>query len=188
MNQEQSNEITWEELAQDTSDLELISKGVITAKQLVDHQYPQTTWIIKDLIPSVGFTAITGAPYSYKSFITEHLALCVALNLPLFGHFESTQGTVLLIDKENSKVLIKDRLLKLGFKDDPQIYFLNEPEKYDLSNPDTLTWTINFVNDKKISLIILDSFIHIHRGDENDSQTIAKTFELLKQIPCPSPD
>lgn len=182
---ENGEDINWEEIHQDAAELEVRNSQVLTAKELVEQEYPETVWVVKDLIPSVGFTAITGAPYSYKSFITQHLALCVALESPLFGQFEVKQGAVLLIDKENSKVLIKDRLLKLGFKDDPPVFFLNEPDKYDLSKPETLVWTLSFIKEKNIKLIILDSFVHIHRGDENDSQTIAKTFEMLKQIPVP---
>lgn len=178
-------EIKITDLAADAQDMEARTAPIITARQLVDFEYPQTKWLVKDLIPATGFTAITGAPYSYKSFITQHLALCIALNKPLFNHFEVAEGTVLIVDKENAKSLIKDRLLKLGFEGNPPIYFLNNPEKYNLSDPATLAWTIEFVKTHLVSLIILDSFVHIHRGDENDSQAIAKTFEALKQIPCP---
>lgn len=157
---------------------------LIRAKELVEFEYPETKWLVQDLIPAVGFTAITGAPYTYKSFITEHLAIAISMNQPLFGHFQVTQGAVLMIDKENSKNLLKERLLKLGFKDDPDIYFVDEPDKFQLSDKVVFEWTREFVAEKEIKLIVLDSFIHIHKGEENDSGAIAKTFEMLKGLGC----
>jgi hypothetical protein len=180
-----TQKITISELQEEVKDMKSATTPkvpIITAKQLVDTDYPETTWLVKDLIPSIGFTALTGAPASYKSWITEHLAICVATGTPLFNHFEVTQGAVLMIDKENSPNLLKDRLLKLGIKEDPEIYFLEDPDHYSLQDPDTLAETVEIVKKLKIKLLVLDSFAHIHKGDENDSMAIVATFEKLKQI------
>lgn len=158
--------------------------NLITAKQIIEKEFPATRWLVKDLVPAVGFTAITGAPATYKSFITEHIAICLALGTPAFGEFEVSQCPVLIIDKENHLSLIKDRLVKLGVKDDPPIYFLETPDDFEINDEAQFNWLNQIVKEKNIQLVIIDSFIHFHRGDEQGSTDTAKTFETLKQINC----
>ena len=156
----------------------------LTAKQLLELKLPQIIWLIKDLLPAEGFTALTAPPYSYKSYLTEYFALCLATQTKVFNQFETTKSSILIIDKENSKLLIQDRFKKLGLEGDPQIYLLDDPDSFSLANDESLSWLIQFVLEKNIKLLILDSFVHIHKGDENDSIAIASTFEQLKKIPC----
>jgi hypothetical protein len=110
------------------------------------------------------------------------MAICISTGQELFSHFPVTQGAVLMIDKENSKNLIKDRLTKLGVPGDPPIYFLDEPESFHLSDKETLEWTKKLVKNLSIKVIIIDSFVHIHKGDENDSSAISETFEKLRSL------
>lgn len=183
----------WHDLAKDyqeNSQEELEEAGVevvkaYSTKELFEKEFPPTTWLVEGLIPSEGFTALTGTPASYKSFLTEHLAICLTQeDTPFLGHFPVTPGAVLFIDKENPLSLLKDRLLKLGATPDSKMYFLQEPDQYNIHNPEDITWTSNFIRENDIKLVIIDSFVHVHRGDENDSQAIAATFEILKQLPC----
>ena len=157
---------------------------ILTIKELFKHQFPPIIWLVKDLIPATGFTAITGPPYAYKSFLSEYLAICVAAKQPFLNQFEVTQGNVLIIDKENAKVLIKTRMQKLNCPDNANIYLLENPDSFNLLDDDTLNWTTQFCLENNIKLVIIDSFVHIHKGDENDSIAIAKTFDALRQIPA----
>ena len=108
----------------------------------------------------------------------------MATQTKVFDQFEVTKSSVLIIDKENSKLLIQDRFKKLGLTGDPEIYLLDDPDSFNLTNDESLSWLIQFVLEKNIKLVIIDSFVHIHKGDENDSIAIASTFEELKKIPC----
>ena len=182
----------WDQLAKETNnttktqieEAELVISETLTAGELLKKEFPKTVWLVEGLIPSEGFTAITGTPASYKSFLTEHLAICVSMNLPFLNHFIVTQGSVLIIDKENPLSLLQERFRKLGTPEDAPIYFLQNPDYYKLQDEKHLKWTINFIKENDIKLVILDSFVHIHKGDENDSQAIAATFEKLKLFPC----
>src|SRR3990167_6971859 len=99
------------------------------------------------------------------------------MNLPFLNHFIVTQGSVLIIDKENPLSLLQERFRKLGTPEDAPIYFLQNPDYYKLQDEKHLKWTINFIKENDIKLVILDSFVHIHKGDENDSQAIAAEVE-----------
>lgn len=182
----------WDSLAKETheytkgqlEEIDIEISKTLTTKELLEKTFPPTIWLVENLIPSEGFTAMTGTPSSYKSFLTEHLAICLASNQPFLNHFPVTKGAVLIIDKENPLSLLQERFKKLGAKEDLEIYFLQEPDYYKLQDESHLNWTINFIKEFKIKLVIIDSFVHIHKGDENDSQAIAATFERLKLLPC----
>lgn len=183
----------WDELAKEIEEdtykeaikTEVIKKvETLTIKNLLEKQFPETIWLVENLIPAEGFTAITGTPSSYKSFLTEHLAICLTSNQPFLGHFPVTEGSVLIIDKENPLSLLKERFLKLGAEENAAIYFLQDPDHYRIQDDETLNLTINFIKENNIKLVIIDSFVHIHKGDENDSGAIAATFEKLKLLPC----
>lgn len=157
---------------------------IISAKDLMTIKYPETTWIVEGLIPSEGFTALTGTPASYKSFLTEHLAVCLTSDSLFLNHFKVTPTSVFILDKENSLPLLQTRFTKLGLKEEAELYFLQDPDSFKIQSDEHLNWLISFIKDKQIGLLIIDSFAHVHKGDENDSQAIVATFERLKQIPC----
>ena len=188
------DETWWETLTQQTEketrqlleESELEISKTLSAKDLLGKQFPKTTWLVENLIPSEGFTAITGTPASYKSFLTEHLAVCLSSDKLFLGHFKVTQTPLLIIDKENPLSLLQERFIKLGLTESALVFFLQQPDAFQLKNQADLDWTINFIKENHIGLVILDSFAHIHKGDENDSQEIVKTFELLKKLPCAS--
>ena len=180
----ETEDIDWAEAGQALKEQEIKETTVITTADLLNITFPEINWLVEGLIPSEGFTALTGTPASYKSFLTEHLAICLSMNQPFLGHFPVNQGAVFIIDKENPLSLLQERFQKLGASPDAPIYFLQDPDHYKLQDEEHLKWTIEFIKEKKIKLVILDSFVHIHRGDENDSQAIAETFEKLKLLPC----
>lgn len=180
----EEGDIDWEEAGKALKEKEARDAVILMAKDLVNIQFPPVTWLVDGLIPSEGFTALTGTPASYKSFLTEHLAVCLTSNLPFLGQFAVTPINVMILDKENSLPLLQERFRKLGLKEEAELYLLQDPDSFKLREDDHLNWLVQFVKEKKIGLLIIDSFAHIHKGDENDSQAVVETFERLKKIPC----
>lgn len=180
----EDGDIDWPEAQTALKDKEAKESDTFTIRDLLNINFPPTVWLVDKLIPAEGFTAITGAPASYKSFITEHLALCIASGQPFLDTIPTNQGAVLIIDKENPLSLLQERFKKMGLEGDPPVYFLQQPDQFEIMKDDHLAWIINFIKEKNIKLVILDSFSHIHRGDENDSMAVVKTFERLKQFKC----
>ena len=137
-------------------------------------------WIVENLIPEEGIVALSGVPGSYKSWISYHLAVCVAKGVPLFGQFQTKQNRVLIIDEENSPRLAHQRLLKLEVGETPIYFLFMKGIKIDTRND--LEGLINLSNNLEIGLIIFDSLIRMHTKDENDAVAMARIAEALKEF------
>ena len=156
------------------------AKGSEEIKHLPDKE---TEWIVKDLIPT-GCTFISAIPASYKSFISQHLAIKLALKQPIFGQFEGNKKIkTLIIDRENPIQVVKKRVFKQLYPDAEEML----PIWWSFTPTPIITeeWKeqlFEFLNTLKINFLIIDSFRRFHMGDENDSEAIAKTFQFMDEI------
>jgi len=149
--------------------------------KLLAQDFPKYEWIVDHLIPVQGLVALSGMPGSYKSFITQHLALCTAIGSPLFGKFPTKQGKVLIIDKENQPRIIQQRFRLLGAKSFLDIFFLNSD--FFIEDKQLVNNVCDVIKTRSISLVIIDSLIRIYRGkNENASNDMAVVFRELKSI------
>lgn len=165
------------------SDQESTNSPIFSLDKLFNRQFPDIGWIVDQLIPSQGLVALSGTPGSYKSWITEHLAICVARGTSLFGQFQVIQGPVLIIDKENNLRLIKERFKALGAIDGLKIHFFNL-ESFDFLTEDkeTIDLVTSIIRDNNIKLVIIDSLIRAHKQDENSASGMSLVFEALRKI------
>lgn len=147
---------------------------------LMSRQFPPNSWVIDKLVPSEGITAISGAPASYKTWLILMLAIEVARGGSLFGQFQAKQCGVLIIDEENGERLLQQRLKELELIEGLPIYFLSY-NGFKL-NDSSVENIIELIGEKQIGLVIFDSLIRIHSGDENDASQMSKTFLYLKQF------
>ncbi len=154
---------------------------IYTLDFLLTQNFPPMEWVVDHLIPAQGLVALSGMPGSYKSFITEYLALCTATGTPLFGKFETRQGKVLIIDKEDQPRMIKQRFKLLGATNRLDISFLS----YDffIEDENLVINVCNEIETQSISLVIIDSLIRIYKGkNENASNDMAVVFRVLKSF------
>ena len=158
-------------------------RPLFSLSDLYSRQFPDTEWIVESLIPAQGLIALSGAPGNFKSWITQSLAISVSSGAPLFDHFDTSKGSVLIIDKENNLRLIKERFTALGATDNLDIHFFNL-ESFDFltENLETVELIIGVIRDLQIKLVIIDSLIRAHKQDENSASGMAQVFEALKKI------
>src|ERR1019366_9098015 len=71
-------------------------------------------WLIEGILEPTGRLILSGAPGSGKTWLLESLAIAVASGSPWLGHFAVKQGTVLLVDQENSLAVVRRRLRSLS--------------------------------------------------------------------------
>ncbi len=137
-------------------------------------------WLVKGLIPKAGSTVISGDPGSNKTWIDMATAIAVASGSRLFNFFDTEQCPVWIIDKENNKQAIKNRLKLLGLEAGLPIYISSTKDfVFDLKNRNKI---LDFACEKEIKLVIYDSLRRIHSGDENSSTDISGLFELLTSL------
>lgn len=149
--------------------------------EILTHDFGPEEWTVKSLITKQGITAFSGNPGDYKTWVTIHIALCVSRNSPVFGKFPTTQGGVLIIDEEDHIRVVKGRLELLGAKDSDAIHYLSQ-SGFKADNDKALQAVVDFVKEKNIKLVILDSLVRIHQQEENDATGMAKVFSSIQKI------
>jgi hypothetical protein len=154
---------------------------IITAQQIVNKDYGPETWTVDRLIPELSITAITGIQGSYKTWITLEIARCVGSGTDFLGKFKVTNGNVLIIDKENQLRHIKKRLKMLAIEKEPIFYF-ERAEDFLIDNDKDYKILLDIIEKLKIKLVIFDSLVRIHNGEENVSRDIAKVINAFRKI------
>ncbi len=151
--------------------------------EIMERDFGPIAWIVEGLFPMESISILSGDPGNFKTWITMDLARSIAQGVSFLGKFETIQGAVLFIDEENSERVVQARYKKMDIIQDEElpIYYLNRigfkiDDKEDLNN------VIDFVKEKDIKLVIIDSLVRIHSGDENTSQTMSKVMRCFQEI------
>lgn len=152
----------------------------ISLSELIATEFPAPLWLVDKLIPNEALTIISGAPASYKTFITIEIALKVAGGEKVFGHFPATQCPVLIIDEENNPRILKERTRLLSTNSSLPIYFASKGNF--LLNEESVKNLIEHAKKKEVGLVIIDSLICIHDSDENSASGMRTVMKLLKEI------
>lgn len=151
-----------------------------TLDNLLDHQFPPTRWIVDGLLPREGITIMSATPGSFKTWMLLEIALRVTQQQKLFGQFDTQQGGVLIVDEESGARMLNERFRQLNApRGLPITYFSRAGHKVNQEYIDSL---ISVCLANSISLIIFDSLVRLHQGDENTSKDMAELFSLFKQL------
>ena len=154
---------------------------VMSIKEIFSIDFGEQEWLVKNLIPIESPVLISGHPGNYKSWITQDIARCVALGIDFLGKFEVKQGSVLIVDRENHLRIVKKRLSKLQVPENAPIFYF-QTDTFQIENKKDFDSLLETIKEKNIKLVIFDSLIRIHSGDENDAKQISKVLERLKSI------
>lgn len=164
---------------------ELKEKGYIkfmTIGKILAEDFGKDLWVVKDLIPENSITAIAGSPGSFKTWITLEIARCISQGGKLFGKFDIEKtGPVVFIDKENHLKHIQKRLKQLGFVPEYNTVYVTE-ENFLIDKEDDFKKLKNMISVLKPSLVVFDSLVRIHDGDENVSKDIANVMRKFRII------
>lgn len=152
-----------------------------TLQELMQSPLPRIEWVVDQLIPGGAITCLAGRPKVGKSFIVLELAMSIASGESLFGRFEANQKRVLIISKEDSYVVLKERLGKMGVDTELNISLSTDQEIY-FDNNDLLASIKVLLMRFSANVLIIDSFIRIFRGDENSSRDVTKVHKVFKQL------
>lgn len=128
---------------------------------------------------------LAGPPNLGKTWIALDAALAVASGSDFLGKFPTTPGSVLIIDEEGSvrsaynrmKMLLKGRELSY----DQNIFYVIQRE-IKLDTPTGQLTVQRLVERYRPRLLILDSLVRLHGGDENSARDMARLFETPKRL------
>lgn len=162
------------------TEAEKINLEFKTAREILEFSDNSNIWVVENLIPE-GCTILAGTPKSYKTYLAIHIANCLTNENLVFGKFKVCgKKKILVIDRENSQSLIKRRLEQLKVNKDAAIYWHFDPTP--ISSTSYKKKLLDKIQELAINFLIIDSFRRFHPGDENSSESIAKTFQFISEI------
>ena len=143
-------------------------------------------WAVNGLVPRQGVSLIAGDSGVGKSWITAHLAQCVALGTPFLGQYPVEQCPVLVIDYESGEFLLKRRVRQLyagmppGTSTHAPLWFADVEMR--LTEEAHVTALIALLQERHVGLCVVDPLVHAHNGDENDSREIVRVMEAVRRV------
>jgi len=147
---------------------------------LLTRQFPEYPWLVDKLLPQGGVMGVAGEPGTAKTWLLLELAQSVATGRSFLGRFATQQGAVLLIDEENGEARLQRRLTRLinHTPDDCPVHIASM-SGVNLSEEVWINSLHNTLAEIKPSLVIFDSLVRVHRGEENSAQDISRLFAVL---------
>lgn len=149
---------------------------------LLQQQFPPEVWVVDQLVPDNGVTILSGAPGSFKTWLYMEIAVKVASGRSAFGHFETKQTGVIVVDEESGRRRLQNRFKQMGATEDTPIHILSRTG-YKLKQlyVDAIIEKAHAVD---AGLVIFDSFTRFtgENADENSSGDMAKLTELYRQL------
>lgn len=161
-----------------------------------DREHEAIRWLVADIWGEgeVGF--ISGLPKSYKSWLALDLAVSIATGTRFLGSFQSRRHPVLLIQEEDPRPILQDRLSKVAAAKGLISVSVNRTQQsvdmlYKL--PDNLHIVSNqgftldeewleqleqWIHEKDVKVVILDPLMMIAGGDFDEF----KAFDFMQKV------
>ena len=157
--------------------------NILTAKDVLETEYPEVHWVIDKVLPEEGISLIVGEAGTFKSFFCLYLTRALITKEPFLGHFQVNRTCkILIIDKENKLRRLKKRMVAMNFPKSEDVFFLEYPERFRFENNQFVSFVSEFIKEKNIDLVIFDSFIDMFDGNENSSTDTAKAFDVIRNL------
>lgn len=166
----------WEKAGR-TGELKLFPERL---NKLLAKDFPPQRWVVDDLVPYGGVTVMSGLPGTFKTWLLMEMAHKVAEGQLLFGHFNTSQMGVLIIDEESGERMLNERFKQLKVSGDLPIHYLTRTGyKMKQLYVEAIAKT---ARELKAGFIIFDSLVRFNDGDENTSKDMAELFDCFKQL------
>jgi len=150
----------------------------VDSNELIENDSISFEWYVEDLIPKSALILITAPPGVFKTWLALYIGKCIARGELCLNRY-TKKAVVYYIDKENPKGLIIDRLKKIGT--DENLKFCGTCSETDAPN---LDGDISAYKElaKSDTVLIFDSLIRFHSGEENSSSDMSKVISSLRSL------
>ncbi len=148
----------------------------------------QRPWLIEQVWGEAGVGVIGGEPKSFKTFLALDMAVAVASGRPCLRTYAVPRpGPVLLFAAEDAAPQIRGRLEGIcraaGTELAPLPIHLIVEDQVLLDEEEDRAALVEAVQDVQPRLLILDPFVRLHRGaDENSAGTVAPLLGFLRSV------
>jgi len=153
--------------------------NLLTIKDIYAFEPPAP--LIEGFLYKQTLNLLTGYAGVGKSIFTLALAKSLTTGEPFLGHRVIEKGSVLIIDEENPKPFIRDRIAKFKLLPTSPLYYLHY-QSIRVDAPDTINKLLVIVNKIKPILIVFDSLIRLHSASENDNSAMAQVMDKFREI------
>jgi len=152
----------------------------VGSNELIEDDSVSLEWYIEELIPKSALILITAPPGDFKTWLALYIGKCIAKGELCLGKV-SQKANVYFIDKENPKGLVISRLKKIGT--DENFQFCGTWSEKEAPNLDK---DISAYKElvKEDTVLIFDSLIRFHTGEENSSSDMSKVISSLRSLTC----
>lgn len=158
----------------------------VSPADLLSRTPDSITWRVGGVIPAQGVGILAGPAGYGKSWALLDLAIATALGEKWLDHFPTKAGRVLYIDEESSEELLGIRIRKLlafrGSRPESLDLYLCVGQSVSLSDPAGVARLRTLLAELKPQLIIIDSFIRIHRAEENSASDMAAVSAVIREL------
>ncbi len=154
---------------------------ILTFLQLMNKEFPDVPWDVEGIFESGTINMISAPPNQYKSWVVQHIALCLAQGKEVFEQFKTKKQSVLIVNEEDNLRMIKDRLIKMTEKiESLGVYFMvGTGFKIDAT---TILEILHEAQKRKVTFVIFDSLRSIHSANENDSGEMQEIMDCFKEL------
>ena len=143
--------------------------------------------IIEGIAPQFGFTAFVGMGESYKSWLAEDAAICVAGGIPWLTRFPVLQGPTMIFDQEMDEIEVKRRLQRLATGH--RLDLANLPiaavvqQDLNISNPSDMMAVIDAMKRRGIVLAVFDAaadfFADMKLNDDHEVREAIRSYQRI---------
>lgn len=160
-----------------------------------DEDHKPIRWLVQDVWGEAEVGFISGAPKSYKSWFALDLAVSVATGLPFLGKYNSRPRRTLLVQEEDPRSVLQDRLVKVAGRkglvgaevvsrtrismryDLPDDLFIISNQGLTLTNEDHLEEMEQFIKLNNVGFVIMDPLFMMAEGLDE-----FKAFEMMAGV------
>ena len=153
---------------------------IISIKDLFDKEQKQNRFLIEKILPSK-LNVMSGQPGAGKSWVMLEIAKSVATGEKLFGKYEATQGSVLIIDGESGEQELKKRMQQMSFSRNLPIYIISE-QGIKIDDPSTLKFIHSKTQELNIKLVVFDPLSAMHSKTENNAEDMQVVMESMASL------
>jgi hypothetical protein len=140
-------------------------------------------FLVHNIIPEKGITAIAGHPGCGKSWLMIEIARAVATgtNFLQNNDMQSKQANVLIIDEESGVWEMRRRIELLQINKEIPVHFYSL-DQFKLDKEESISRLLDVCKEYDIGLIVFDPFASMHGGIENSAEEMQNVMGAMQKF------